>query len=42
MDRQLMLRSTTQYFARGTIIADSHEDATALMVVTSGLVGSPN
>ena len=38
--RQLMLRSDTRYFSEGTIIADSHEQAKALMVVTSGLVRS--
>ena len=33
---QLIMRSETRYFARGSIIADSHEHAKGLMVVTSG------
>lgn len=35
-----MLRSDTKYFAQGSIIADSHEQAKALMVINSGLVNS--
>ena len=33
-----MLRSETRYFAKGTIIADSREKASGLMVITSGQV----
>jgi signal-transduction protein with cAMP-binding, CBS, and nucleotidyltransferase domain len=36
---QLMLRSDIHYYARGSIIAENHETAYALMVITSGLVG---
>ena len=36
---QLILKSTTKYFAAGSIIADSKEPANALMVVTSGQIG---
>ena len=32
------MNSETHYFAKGTIIADSHEQATGLMVITSGHV----
>ncbi len=35
---QLMLRSETRYFPKGTIIADSSEDSKGLMVITSGQV----
>ena len=35
---QLMLHSDTKYFAKGSIIAESHMEAKALMVITSGLV----
>ncbi len=35
---QLLLRSTTKYFASGTIIADSKQEANGLMVITSGEV----
>ena len=35
---QLTMRSTTHYYSKGTIIADSHEPAKGLMVITSGLV----
>jgi hypothetical protein len=35
---QLILKSKTMYFARGSIIADSHESAKGLMVITSGYV----
>ena len=38
---QLMLRSETKYFAKGSIIADSHDKAKALMVINSGLVCLP-
>ena len=33
-----MLRSETQHFAKGSIIAESHKEAAALMVITFGLV----
>ena len=33
---QLMIKSETRYFAKGTIVADSKEKATGLMVITSG------
>jgi hypothetical protein len=36
---QLMLRSETRYFPKGTIIADSSEVSKGLMVITSGQVG---
>jgi hypothetical protein len=36
---QLILRSTTKYFAEGSIIADSRELSKGLMVITSGQVG---
>ena len=35
---QLLLRSETRYFAKGSIIADSRGDANGLLVVTSGQV----
>jgi hypothetical protein len=35
---QLILRSETRYYSRGSIIADSSDEATALMVITSGKV----
>jgi hypothetical protein len=35
---QLTMKSQTQYFAEGSIIADSHQLATGLMVITSGFV----
>ena len=38
-NRQLILKSTTKYFAAGSIVADSKEPANALMVITSGQVG---
>jgi signal-transduction protein with cAMP-binding, CBS, and nucleotidyltransferase domain len=38
-DSQLVLRSETKYFSQGSIIADSREEATGLMVITSGQVG---
>ena len=33
-----MLRSETEYFAEGSIVADSREPAKGLMVITSGFV----
>ena len=36
---QLVLQSVTKYFSQGSIIADSREAATGLMVITSGQVG---
>ena len=33
------MMSTTRYFAEGSLIADSREIATGLMVITSGSVG---
>ncbi len=35
---QLLLRSQTRYFAAGTIIADSRDQANGILVVTSGQV----
>ena len=35
---QLILKSKTIYFAQGSIIADRHEAAKGLMVITSGCV----
>jgi hypothetical protein len=35
---QLLLKSKTRYFSRGTIIADSREEATGLVVITAGQV----
>ena len=35
---QLLLRSKTRYYSRGSIIADSREDAKGLFVITSGQV----
>jgi hypothetical protein len=35
---QLLLRSETRYYSKGTIIADSREEAKGLMVITSGQV----
>ena len=32
------MKSETRYFSEGTIIADSHEPAKGLMVITSGYV----
>ena len=37
---QLILRGQTKYFAKGSIIADSREEAQGLMVITSGFVGA--
>ncbi len=37
---QLILKSKTMYFAEGSIIADSHEAAKGLMVITSGFVNA--
>jgi hypothetical protein len=36
-DRQLKIKSKTIHFCEGSIIADSHQEATGLMVITSGL-----
>jgi hypothetical protein len=36
---QLTMMSITKYFAEGSLIADSRELATGLMVITSGSVG---
>ncbi len=36
---QLVLQSETKYFSQGSIVADSREAATGLMVITSGQVG---
>ncbi len=35
---QLLLRSKTRYYSRGSIIADSREKAKGLIVITSGQV----
>ncbi len=35
---QLLLRSKTRYYSRGSIIADSKEKAKGLIVITSGQV----
>ncbi len=35
---QLILKSKTKYFAQGSIIADRHDSAKGLMVITSGFV----
>jgi hypothetical protein len=35
---QLKMKSQTLYFCEGSIIADSHQKATGLMVITSGFV----
>jgi hypothetical protein len=35
---QLLLKSKTRYFSRGSIIADSREDAKGLVVITAGQV----
>ena len=36
---QLILKCKTRYFSKGSIIADSRENAGGLMVVTAGQVG---
>jgi len=36
---ELILRSESRYFCKGSIIGDSREEATGLMVITSGQVG---
>ena len=36
---QLIMKSKIKYFSKGSIIADSHESSTGLMVITSGKVG---
>ena len=33
------MKSDTKYFSKGSIVADSHEAAKGLMVVTSGQIG---
>ena len=33
------MQSEIKYFSKGSIIADSHEPSTGLMVITSGKVG---
>jgi hypothetical protein len=38
VDIQLLLRSKTRYYSRGSIIADSRETAKGLIVITSGQV----
>ena len=38
---QLLLRSVTMYFADGTIVGGSKDDAPGLMVITSGQVAAP-
>jgi signal-transduction protein with cAMP-binding, CBS, and nucleotidyltransferase domain len=35
---QLLMRSETKYYSKGTIIADSREAAKGLIVITSGQV----
>ena len=35
---KLTMRSETKYYSEGSIIADSHEPAVGLMVITSGFV----
>jgi hypothetical protein len=35
---QLKIKSQNLYFCEGSIIADSHQKATGLMVITSGIV----
>jgi hypothetical protein len=37
---KLVLRSTTKYFSKGSIVGDSREQAKGLMVITSGLVNA--
>ncbi len=37
---QLLLRSKTRYYSRGSIIADSRENASALIVITAGQVST--
>lgn len=34
----MMMRSKSYYFPKGTIIADSRDDATGMMVITQGSV----
>jgi hypothetical protein len=36
---QLIMKSRIKYFSKGSIIADSQELSTGLMVITSGKVG---
>ncbi len=35
---QMMMRSKSYYFPKGTIIADSRDEATGMMVITQGSV----
>ncbi len=35
---QLLLRSETRYYGQGSIIADSRDDSSGLIVITSGQV----
>jgi hypothetical protein len=37
---QLLLRSKTRYYSRGSIIADSRENANALIVISAGQVNT--
>ena len=39
MHLQLIMKSTTRYYSSGSIVADSHELAKGLFVITSGMVG---
>jgi hypothetical protein len=36
---QLILKSQTKYYASGSLVADSHEQAQGVMVITSGQIG---
>jgi hypothetical protein len=38
INKQLLLRSDTLYYSKGSIVADSHENARHLMVILSGEV----
>ncbi len=39
LSNQLTMMSKTRYYAEGSLIADSRENAHGLMVITSGSVG---
>ena len=39
LQSQLIMSSTSKYFSEGSLIADSREVASSLMVITSGQVG---
>ena len=39
---QLIIRSETRYYAKGSIIADCREEAKGLMIITSGQVLVPS